>query len=147
MEKFLALSLLFMAYLFISAGAETDPVPPEIKKIKFGEIKIGKKTYEKDVVIDNGKIRERKKGPSKEYKKRIGKAGHTPLTEFEEIPWDCKTLVIGNGMSSRLPVTDGFKEMAKEKGVELIMMRTPDAIDYFMENYTEDMNAIFHITC
>lgn len=139
--------LAFVILSNISFGQNKSTEPPKITKIKFGEIKINGETYEKDVVIENGKIRKRKKGPSKEYKKSIGSNGHTPLTEFEEIPWDCKVLVIGIGMSKRLPVTDAFKAMAKEKGVELIMLRTPEAIDYFMENYTDEMNAIFHITC
>lgn len=146
MSRIIVLFLVFLP-VTISAQGTDKKEPPQITKIKFGEIKIGRKKYEKDVVINHGEVRERKKGPSKEFKKEQGNHGHTPLTEFEEIPWDCKVLVIGIGMSSRLPVTDGFKAEAEKRGVELILLKTPDAIDYFMENYSEDMNAIFHITC
>ncbi|MFK7786442.1 MAG: MTH938/NDUFAF3 family protein [Crocinitomicaceae bacterium] len=139
--------LVFVALATSCFGQDTSTNAPRITKIKFGEIKINGKKYEKDIVIDNGEVRQRKKGPSKKKKKSIGSTGHTPLTEFEEIPWDCKVLVIGIGMSRRLPVTDGFKAAAKEKGVELILLRTPEAVDYFMENYSDEMNAIFHITC
>jgi hypothetical protein len=136
-----------LVLIFLSTGTYAQrrkkQEPIVISKIKFGEIKINKKTYEKDVVIDKGEIRKRDKGPSKPYK---GK-GHTPLTEFEEIPWDCKILVIGKGMSKRLPITDGFKEEAKKRGVELIILETPEAVKYINENYSEDMNAIIHITC
>ena len=62
------------------------------------------------------------------------------------LPW-CKTLVIGIGMSSRLPVTKAFKTEAKERGIELILLETPKAVKYFMKNYGPKVNAIFHITC
>lgn len=141
------LLLAFVSFSIISFGQDKVSKAPRITKIKFGEIKINGKKYEKDVVIESGEVHQRKKGPSKEYKKSVGSSGHTPLTEFEQIPWDCDVLVIGIGMSKRLPVADSFKTMAKEKGVELIMLRTPEAIDYFKENYSDKMNAIFHITC
>ena len=110
----------------------------------LGRLKSTENLYEKDIVIDGYDIRTRKKGPSKPKK---AKYGHTPLTHLEEIPWDCKVLVIGIGMSKRLPVTEKFKKVAQEKGVELIMKRTPEAVEYYNKNWTKDMNAIFHITC
>jgi hypothetical protein len=69
------------------------------------------------------------------------------LTHYEEVPWDCKVLVIGIGMSERLPVTNEFKALAKKKGVTLILLRTPEAVDYYNKNFSKDKNAIFHITC
>lgn len=139
----LLLLFAFFSINYAHAQKRKKPDPIVISKIKFGQIKINKKTYDKDVVIDNGSIRKRDKGPSKPFKGN----GHTPLTEFEEIPWDCKVLVIGIGMSKRLPVTDGFKEEAKKRGVELILLKTPEAVEYINENYDENMNAIIHITC
>ncbi len=118
--------------------------PPVIKNLKFGSITINGTTYEKDVVIEKGVIRQRKKGPSKPLR---GKYGHTPLTSTEKIPWNCDTLVIGIGMSSRLPVVDEFKKKAKSKGVVLILLETPKAVKYFTKNYGPKTNAIFHITC
>jgi hypothetical protein len=50
-------------------------------------------------------------------------------------------------MSERLPVTDEFKALAKKKGVTLILLRTPEAVDYYNKNFSKDKNAIFHITC
>jgi hypothetical protein len=43
-------------------------------------------------VIDRGRIRKRKKKPSKRFRDRFG---HTPLSIEEEIPWKCRRLVIG----------------------------------------------------
>jgi len=139
--------LLFVGSMAVGASPCTgseDSDPPKITKLKFGTITVDGTVYEKDVVIDGGEARQRKKGPSKPMR---GKYGHTPLTELEEIPWDCKTLVIGIGMSSRLPVTADFKKEAKKRGVKLILMETPDAVKYFMKNYGPEVNAIFHITC
>lgn len=118
--------------------------PPKVKSIAFGKIKVNGKLYEKDIVLDGYDVRTRKKGPSKPFRADYN---HTPLTHLEDIPWDCKVLVIGIGMSKRLPVTEEFKAMAKEKGVELILKRTPEAVAYYNKNFSKDMNAIFHITC
>jgi hypothetical protein len=43
-------------------------------------------------VIDRGHVRKRSKKPSKKYRDQFG---HTPLSMEEEIPWTCRTLVIG----------------------------------------------------
>jgi hypothetical protein len=136
-------TLVLLAFAF-QWGGQQKLEPPKITNVKFGSIKIDGVTFEKDVVIKNGEVRERKKGPSKAER---AKYGHTPLTPQEKIPWDCKKLVIGIGMSSRLPVTKEFKKEAKSRGVELILLQTREAIKYFMENYDSEMNAIFHITC
>jgi len=45
--------------------------------VKFGEIEVEGTRYTHDVVIEGGKVRKRKKGPSKEFR---GKFGHTPLS-------------------------------------------------------------------
>ena len=41
-------------------------------KFHFGTIKIDGVTYEYDVVIDRGKIRKRKKKPSKKFREKLG---------------------------------------------------------------------------
>ena len=117
---------------------------PVISKLKFGTITIDGVDYEKDIVIENGEIRQRKKGPSKPYR---SKYGHTPLTVHEKIPWDCETLLIGKGMSGRLPITKEFKAMAKEKNVKLIILESPEAVKYYKKHYQKGMNVIIHITC
>jgi hypothetical protein len=49
----------------------------------FGSVRIYKKTYDHDLVIEGGKIRKRKKKPSKKFRKEFG---HTPLPIEEKIP-------------------------------------------------------------
>jgi hypothetical protein len=46
------------------------------EEFSFGSIRIENGTYEHDVVIDRGEIRERKKKPSKRFRDDFG---HTPL--------------------------------------------------------------------
>jgi len=44
------------------------------------------------VVIDQDAVSKRKKGASKLHRKSYG---HTPLSAEEDIPWNCRRLVIG----------------------------------------------------
>jgi len=52
------------------------------------------KRHNQYVVIDGGKVRKRKKGPSKQFREKFG---HTPLSAEEEIPWGGKRLIVGTG--------------------------------------------------
>ena len=82
----------------------------------FGSIRIDGVTYEHDVIIDGGTVRKRKKKPSKQFREEFG---HTPVSVAEEIPWDCKRLVIGTG-GGALPVMDRAKlDRAKRVGGQL----------------------------
>ena len=113
----------------------------KVKELSFGTINIDGKDYLKDIVIHKGKIEKRKKKKSKKFRNRFG---HTPLSILENIPWDCKKLIIGTGHSSALPVMKEVKKKAKKKGVELVLMSTPDAIQYINK---KDTNLILHLTC
>jgi hypothetical protein len=110
----------------IQAGEKSNQAP-QITGLEFGSITVNGTTYEKDVVIENGIARK--------------------LTAEEEIPWECKTLVVGTGMHGKLPVVEEFKQEARRRGVKLILLKTPEAVEYFLNNYGPDINAIFHITC
>ena len=139
----LKLTLIIALGIVLNSFTPTD-TSPKIKNLKFGSITINGVVYDKDVVIEKGAVRQRKKGPSKHLR---SKYGHTPLTPQENIPWNCDTLVVGIGMSSRLPVIPAFKKKAKSKGVTLILLQTPKAVKYFTKHYGPKTNAIFHITC
>ena len=69
----------------------------------FGSIRIDGVVYEHDVVIARGRVRKRKKKSSKPLREAFG---HTPLSIKENIPWDCRRLVVGTGAHGALPVTD-----------------------------------------
>jgi hypothetical protein len=108
----------------------------------FGSIQIDGFTYEHDVVIDNGEVRKRKKKPSKKFRDAFG---HTPLSLEEKIPWKCERLVIGTG-TGRLPIMDEVKREAKHRGIELVILPTPKALE-LLRKEPADTNAILHVTC
>jgi hypothetical protein len=115
-----------------------------IEKFSFGSIQIDGETYEHDVVIDQGEIKKRKKKPSKKFRDKFG---HTPLSIEEKIPWKCRQLIIGNGFSGALPVMDAVKRKAEKRGVELIILPTPKAVERLNKESTDDTNAVIHVTC
>jgi len=71
-----------------------------IDQFTFGSIRIDGVIYEHDVVIARGRVRERKKKSSKPFR---GAFGHTPLSIKENIPWDCRRLVVGTGADGAFP--------------------------------------------
>jgi len=109
----------------------------------FGSIQIEGTSRDYDVVIDRGKIRKRKKKPSKQFRDAYG---HTPLSTEEEIPWKCRRLVIGTGAYGKLPVTEELKRQAQRHKIELVILPTADAIEVLNKN-PEATNAILHVTC
>jgi hypothetical protein len=112
---------------------------------EFGKIVVDGKEYSKDIIIKKGKVEKRKKKASKEFKE---KNGHTPLTDKEEIPWKCKTLLIGTGFEGALPIDENVHKKASKRGVELKIMKTGDLINHINElEIMDDINAIIHITC
>ncbi|HIH78197.1 MAG TPA: hypothetical protein HA341_04665 [Halobacteria archaeon] len=120
----------------------------EIKAINFGSIIIDGIEYKKDIVLEKGKIFKRDKKISKKYKDEFD--GHTPLTREEDIPWNCKTLVIGTGYYGALPISDDLKKEAEERGVKLKILKTPDAVDFLNklnEDEFKEINVILHVTC
>jgi hypothetical protein len=119
-----------------------EDVTVEFGRYDFGSIEIDGATYEHDVVIDDGRVRRRDKGPSK----ALGTVGHTPLSAAEEIPWSCRRLVIGSGAAGSLPVLDAVPEEARRRGVELVVVPTVEAIE-LLRSADEGTNAILHVTC
>jgi hypothetical protein len=108
---------------------------------EFGSITIDGQEYDHDLIIESGIIRKRKKGSSKPLKKEYG---HTPLSEKEEIPLSGKRLIIGTGAYGRLPILDGVYKQAREHGVEVDTMPTPEAIEHLDD---ADTDFILHLTC
>ncbi|HKW72496.1 MAG TPA: MTH938/NDUFAF3 family protein [Candidatus Dormibacteraeota bacterium] len=114
-----------------------------IDRFSFGSIRIEGETYDRDVVIDRGEVRLRKKKPSKQFRDRFG---HTPLSTAEKIPWECDRLVIGTGAQGSLPVMTEVVAEAKRRGVELTAVRTEKAIE-LLQSAGRGTNAVLHITC
>lgn len=115
----------------------------KIEGFSFGSMRIDGNEYEHDVVIDRGTINKRKKKPSKPFRERFG---HTPLSAGEDIPWNCRRLIIGTGAYGLLPVMDEVTREAAERRVELLILPTPQAIERVNQGDPET-NAVLHVTC
>jgi hypothetical protein len=114
-----------------------------IDQFTFGSIRIDGVTYEHDVVITHGRVQKRKKRLSKPFRDAFG---HTPLSIEENIPWDCRRLVVGTGADGRLPVMDEVKQEADRREVELLTVPTSEAIRA-LRGESQNTNAILHVTC
>jgi hypothetical protein len=115
----------------------------KFQRYAFGSIRIDGVIYEDDVVIDAGRVRKRRKKPSKPHRVRYG---HTPLSIAEAIPWDCRRLIVGTGALGGLPVMDEVVREARRRGVELALMPTREAIAD-LRVASPHTNAILHLTC
>ncbi len=112
-------------------------------KYRFGSLQIDGEEYTKDVILDRGVIRKRKKKASRAFRDQFG---HTPLSLKEDIPWDCKQLVIGTGMHGGLPVMEEVRAEAERRGVAIITCPTREAIE-MLRKASAETNAILHLTC
>lgn len=111
----------------------------------FGSIVVDGERYDHDVVVEDGAVRPRKKGPSKAHR---GTYGHTPLSADEAIPWSAEKLVIGTGASGSLPIMPEVWESARAKGIEVVALPTADASRLLRTmGDGESVNAILHVTC
>ena len=114
----------------------------QFQKFSFGSIRIDGTNHKHDIVIDRGKVRKRKKTPSKPFHDTFG---HTPLSIEEKIPWKCHRLVVGTGTGA-LPVMDDVKKEAQRRKIELLILPTSEAIELLKKN-PANTNAILHVTC
>jgi hypothetical protein len=113
------------------------------EEFSFGSIRIDGVTYEHDVVIDRGQVRKRKKKASKKFRDGFG---HTPLSVEEEIPWNCRQLVIGTGAHGALPVMNEVKMEAERRKIKLLVLSTSQGIEALKQD-PDETNAILHVTC
>jgi hypothetical protein len=114
------------------------------KLVAFGELDIEGKKYERDVVIDAGKVGKRRKGPSKP---RRGEFGHTPLTSAEDIPWGGRRLIVGTGADAALPIAPDVYEEAERRGVTVEAIPTRDACRLLADLDASEVYAVLHVTC
>ena len=115
-----------------------------VRLVSFGEIEIDGKRLQHDVVIEDGRVRKRKKGPSKAYR---GRFGHTPLSLDEAIPWSARRLIVGTGAAGQLPVMPEVLEEARRRGVDVIVRPTAEACVLLSSERDTGVSAILHVTC
>src|SRR5262249_59668129 len=112
--------------------------------VKFGEIEVEGKRYTHDVVIDGGKVRKRRKGPSKEFSEKFG---HTPLSAEEEIPWGGKRLLVGTRAHGALAVMDEVLAEGKRRGIGVIAAPTLEVCLLLEEVNKVQPYALLPCTC
>ncbi|TMF40918.1 MAG: hypothetical protein E6I26_01950 [Chloroflexi bacterium] len=112
--------------------------------VAFGEIQIEGRRYARDVVIDGGRVRRRRKGPSKALRDPFG---HTPLSAAEAIPWGGPRLIVGTGVDGRLPIAPDVRAEAKRRGVGIAALPTAEACRLLDDLRSDDVYAVLHVTC
>jgi hypothetical protein len=115
-----------------------------VRLLGFGAIEVDGREYEHDVVIDGGRVRQRKKKPSKPYRNEFG---HTPLSAEEELPWGGSRLIIGTGAYGSLPIMAEVIEEAGRRGVDLVALPTEDACQLIASLDEREVHAVLHVTC
>ena len=116
----------------------------DARLLGFGSIEVDGRQYDHDVVIDGGRIRKRKKKPSKRYRDDFG---HTPLSPDEELPWGGSRLIVGTGVNGSLPVMREVTQEAGRQGVELTAVPTEQACRLIADLDEHDVYAVLHVTC
>jgi hypothetical protein len=112
--------------------------------ISFGILDVDGRRFERDVVIDRGRIARRDKKASKPLRDRYG---HTPLSLLEPIPWSCRRLIVGTGAEGALPIVPDVLAEARRRGVELVAVPTDEACVLLADADPATTNAILHVTC
>ena len=112
--------------------------------ITFGLVEIDGQRYDRDVILEGGRVGRRQKKASKPLRDRYG---HTPLSLLEPIPWDCRRLVVGTGAEGALPIDPDVFVEAERRGVELVAVPTAEACELLAHADLATTNAILHVTC
>lgn len=118
----------------------------DARLIAFGVLEIDGRRFERDVVIERGRVGRRDKKASKPLR---GRYGHTPLSLLEPIPWNCRRLIVGTGAEGSLPIEPDVLAEARRRGVELVAVPTEEACAILSAGDADlaTTNAILHVTC
>jgi hypothetical protein len=128
----------------VAAGIWCETATVKAELVAFGEIQIEGKRYDRDVVIDGGRVSRRRKGPSKSLRDQFG---HTPLSVAEAIPWGGHRLIVGTGANGELPIAPDVHAEAKRRGVRVDALPTAQACRLLADMNSEDVYAVLHVTC
>jgi len=116
----------------------------QVRLLRFGSIEVEGREYENDIVIEGGRVRKRKKKPSKPYRDEFG---HTPLSADEELPWGGRQVIIGTGAYGSLPIMPEVLEEARRRGVGLTAIATKEACLLIADLDRREVHAVLHVTC
>ena len=110
----------------------------KINSFQFGSLTIGNKKYDSDVIIFwDGELIER------ESSHTFSKNDLIDLLLKEP-----ETVIIGTGTAGCVNIAEGVKEYARKNKVEVIVEKTPEAVECFNKmSKLRKVAAIFHLTC
>jgi len=112
--------------------------------VAFGELEVEGQRYPHDVVIDGGRVRKRRKAPSKPFRSAYG---HTPLTAAEDLPWGGPVLLVGTGADGALPIDPSVTAEARRRGVAIEAAPTEEICERLAGLRAKDVHAVLHATC
>jgi len=113
----------------------------EISECRFGRLVIDGVAYERDLIIHGGRV----------YPNWWRREGHSLCIEDLSIVLDDppQILVIGRGHMSVMQIPDATRAYLAERGIELIGLSTPQAVERFTVLLSQGrrVSAGFHLTC
>ena len=112
--------------------------------VKFGEIEIEGKRYAHDVVIDGGRVRQRKKGPPSNSAKGSATRRFRPRKKF---PGEASGSLSGPVPHGGLPVMEEVLAEAKRRGIEVLAAPTLEVCQLLEDVKKGQAYAILHCTC
>lgn len=123
----------------------------DIEDTSFGEITVEGEKYDHDIVVTPDEIQERKKWITKNKHETSHKFTREEMREYlENVDTEkVEILIMGTGQYGKLSLLKETKKFLKEKGIEAIELKTPEAIELFNESNRprEKKLGIFHVTC
>lgn len=119
---------------------------PDINSTQFGSVTIDNKKYNQVLIIGDN-IEEREYSKLKELFNTSHQIGDWEQAKLVEN--DPEVIIIGTGQSGMLEVDDEFVKVIKERGIELVIKNTPEAIEVYNEliGQGKKVNALIHTTC
>jgi hypothetical protein len=116
-----------------------------INDTAFGEITIGGKTYDHDVIVRlSGKVVKRKKKLSK----KLYGTSHIVSKEEAKFVFEkgCDTLILGAGQQGSARLSPRPRHTLPKKAAKWVVAPTPEAIHAFNKAHGKKV-GLFHVTC
>ncbi|MAH43333.1 hypothetical protein CL614_06500 [archaeon] len=112
---------------------------PKIQKVEFGKITIdGEEHKENDIVLFWDGVEKK------------DKSHHIELEHFQDLLLkDPDTVIFGTGFNDAVKIDSRILHEAQKEGTEVVIKKTPKALDMFKElsHQGKKVIAIIHITC
>ena len=121
------------------------PKYPEITRVGFGELTVGKKTYSRDIYISvGGKVKKR----DENLANRLHGSAHT--VGPQELKAVCKggpeVLFIGAGKSSKIELTEDARRFLAQRSIKCEILPTVKAVEGYNRSKLRKATLI-HVTC